>query len=340
MKGSAGASDGQTTPGPKGAILLSPNVAKRHAIEIARLAPDRAIVELSPNGSREPVEEVEIAFFSGDCYPDRAPDFIRAAISAPNLRWLHTFSAGVDHEIFHRLLDQGVRVSHSSGANAIAVAHHAVARLMALARDLPGRIADQRAHRWARRISRDLEGATLGVLGLGPIGLEVARIGQALHMEVIGLRRKARGDEPCETWGFERLPELLAISDYLVLALPLTRETRGLLDGASLARMKPEAALINVGRGGVVDETSLVRALRDGTLRAAALDVFEVEPLPDSSPLWDLPNVIVTPHCGGFTATSHRHAEEVFLENLGRYIRGGALENEIFSFVNEADRDA
>ncbi|HEB89248.1 MAG TPA: D-2-hydroxyacid dehydrogenase [Deltaproteobacteria bacterium] len=323
----------------RGSILLSRGFVERHASELSKRAPGRPFVELADDGLRGSLDDVEIAFFSGDCYPERAPDFMRAALSASNLRWLHTFSAGVDDAIFRRLLEQGVRVSHSSGANAVAVAHCAVASLLALARDLPGRIADQRAHRWTRQRARDLEGATLGILGLGPIGLEVARIGRSLRMQVIGLRRKARGDEPCETWTLERLHDLLAIADYVVAALPLTPETTRLLDGACFARMKPDAALINVGRGGVVDEAALVRALRDGVIRAAALDVFEVEPLPEDSPLWDLPNVIVTPHGGGFTLMSHRHAGEIFLENLGRYVRGDSLLNEVSAGAKGVEAD-
>jgi len=313
----------------RGAILVSDLIAERHAKELAAIAPERSIVSLTPEGLRGPIEEIEIAFFSGDCFPDRAAPFMGAAYAAKQLRWLHSFSAGVDSPAFTNLVRRGIRVSHSSGANAVAVAHCAMSGLMALSRELPTRLEDQRAHQWERRLSRDLEGNTLAVLGLGPIGLEVGRIGEALRMKVIGLRRRARGDEPFETWGFDRLDDLLRIADYIVLALPLTPETHHLFDDARLDKLKPEAAIINVGRGELFDESALIRALTSGKVRAAALDVFEEEPLPESSPLWDLPNVIVTPHCGGYTEASHRHAVDHFFENLAKYEAGEDLHNEM-----------
>jgi len=308
---------------------VSHRIARDYAKELAALAPERRLVPLPADGPSNPEEEIEIAFFSADCYPDRSADFFRTAYAAKNLRWLHSFSAGVDSPAFQKLRQRGVRVSHSSGANAVAVAHCAMSGLMALARELPQRLEDQRAHRWPQRIARDLVGTKLGVLGLGPIGLEVGRIGLALRMKVIGLRRKTRGDELFETWEFDRLEELLRLSDYLVLALPLAPETRHLIDKDRLTQMKPEAALINVGRGELVDEEALTQALTSRRLRAAALDVFEEEPLPESSPLWDLSNVIVTPHCGGDTETSHQNAIDHFLKNLARYEANDALRNEM-----------
>lgn len=312
-----------------GAIFVSEGVAQRHAGRIASLAPRRPIALLGPDGPQGPFERVEIAFFSGDCYPDRAAMFAGAVFEAPGLRWLHSFSAGIDNPAFGALLDRGVRVSHSSGANAVAVAQAAVMSLLALARDMPNLLAAQRDHRWERRASRDLEGATLAILGLGAIGLEVARVATALRLRVIGMRRTPCGDEPCETWGFERLPELLGLADYLVLALPLTPETYRLLDEENLALLKPDAALVNVGRGELIDEKALITGLQKGALRGAALDVFEQEPLAETSPLWDLPGVIVTPHSAGLSPASHLHAEEIFLENLACYERNEPLLNEV-----------
>ena len=164
---------------------------------------------------------------------------------------------------------------------------------------------------------------------MGPIGLEVARLGAALRMRVIGVRRQPRGDEPCETWELARLPDLLARADYLVLALPLTDETRHVIDTRALARMKREAFLINVGRGGLVDEQALAAALTRGELAGAGLDVFEVEPLPETSPLWDHPNVIITPHSSGTSDGNLHRATEIFVDNLGRYVRGEPLRNEV-----------
>jgi phosphoglycerate dehydrogenase-like enzyme len=245
------------------------------------------------------------------------------------MRWLHTFSAGVDHPVFKGLLARGVRVTTSSGASASAVAQMAILFLLALSRGLPAHLAAQRERRWVPGQGEDLEGKVVGVVGLGPIGLEVAGLARALGMRVIGMRRRPAGDEPCETWPMARLGELLAIADYVVLALPLTPDTHHLLDGAALARMRPDARLVNVGRGELVDEAALAAALRDGRIAGAALDVLEEEPLPEASPLWGMPGVIVTPHVAASTPMAHHHAAELFVENLGRWVRGEALRNEV-----------
>jgi phosphoglycerate dehydrogenase-like enzyme len=159
--------------------------------------------------------------------------------------------------------------------------------------------------------------------------MEIARLASAFGMRVIGMRRRPVGDEPCETWPMGRLGELLALADYVVLALPLTPDTQRIMDARALARMRPGARLVNVGRGELVDETALAAALRDRRLAGAALDVFEREPLAETSQLWGLPGVIVTPHVAASTPITHHHAAEVFVENLGRWVRGQALRNEV-----------
>jgi phosphoglycerate dehydrogenase-like enzyme len=271
---------------------------------------------------------VEAAFFSGDFFPDRVREFALALRDARGLRWLHTFSAGVDHPWFQALRGQGIRITTSSGAHAVPIAQTVALYLLALSRGLPAWADAQRRRAWERHPLVDLQGLVLAVVGLGPIGLEVARLGKALGMEVIGVRRRPRGDEPCQTWPLERLDELLPRADAVVLALPLAPETRGLFDAARLARIKPGGWLVNVGRGDVLDEPALVEALRSGRLGGAGLDVFHQEPLPPESPLWALPNVIVTPHNSGDTPGNLARAREIFLDNLGRYARGEPLRNE------------
>jgi phosphoglycerate dehydrogenase-like enzyme len=201
--------------------------------------------------------------------------------------------------------------------------------LLALSRDLPGWMRDQDARRWNPRSVRDLQGMVLAVVGLGPIGLEVARLGGHFGMQVIGLRRRPRGDEPCETWGLERLHEALARADAVVLALPLAPETERIFDATAFGRMRRGALFVNVGRGELVDEPSLVDALQAGRIAGAGLDVFAEEPLPEGSPLWALPQVIVTPHSSGTNPGNHHRATQIFLDNLGRYVRGESLRNEV-----------
>ncbi len=288
----------------------------------------RVVVELD-GAVRGDAAAVEAAFFSGDVFPDRVRDFVLALRDSAGLRWLHSFSAGVDHPWFQALRARGVRLSTSSGAQAVPIAHTVLLYLLALARDF-GRWQDaQRRRAWEQHDFRDLQGLTLAVVGLGPIGLEVARLGTAFGMRVIGARRTPAGTEPCETWPLSRLDALLEVADAVVLALPLTDETRELFSAARLARMKRGAWLINVGRGALVDEPALVAALQSGALGGAGLDVFAVEPLPPESPLWSLPNVIVTPHNSGDTPSNLPRACEIFLDNLARYRRGEPLRNEV-----------
>jgi phosphoglycerate dehydrogenase-like enzyme len=271
---------------------------------------------------------VEAAFFSGDLFPDRVREFALALRDAKALRWLHTFSAGVDHPWFQALRGQGIRITTSSGAHAVPIAQTVALYLLALSRGMQTFADAQRRRAWERHALVDLQGLVLAVVGLGPIGLEVARLGAALGMQVVGVRRRPRGDEPCETWPLERLDELLPRADAVVLALPLAPETKGLFDAARLARVKAGAWFVNVGRGDLVDEPALVEALRSGRLGGAGLDVFHSEPLPPESPLWSLPNVIVTPHNAGDTPGNLVRACEIFLDNLGRYARGEPLRNE------------
>jgi phosphoglycerate dehydrogenase-like enzyme len=313
-----------------GAILVSDFIEERYATALDGVAPGVPRVVLHAGGRLEgDAGAVEVVFFSGDCYPERAAEFMSVALGLGAMRWLHTFSAGVDHPVFKGLLARGVRVTTSSGASARAVAQMAILFMLAQARGLPAHVAAQRERRWAPAQGEDLEGKVAAVVGLGPIGVEIARLAQALGMRVIGLRRRPVGDEPCETWPMARLSELLALAEYVILALPLTAETLHLLDAAAIACMRPEARLVNVGRGELVDEAALAVALREGRIAGAALDVFEAEPLPDSSPLWELPGVLVTPHVAAATPTTHHHAAELFVENLGRWLRGRPLRNEV-----------
>lgn len=314
----------------QGALLVSSWVEQRHAAALDAAAPGLPRVVLEPDGTpRGDVAAVELAYFSGDLYPDHVRGFVLALRDAPRLRWLHTFSAGVDHPWFQALRARGIRLTTSSGAHAVPIAQTVLLYLLALSRDLPRWLDAQRRRAWEPHSFADLQGLVLGVVGLGPIGLEVARLGAAFGMRVVGARRTPRGDEPCETWPLARLDELLALADALVLALPLTDDTRHLLDAARLARMKRGAWLVNVGRGALVEEPALVDALREGRLGGAGLDVFETEPLPPESPLWSLPNVLVTPHSSGDTPGNRERATAIFLENLGRFARGEPLRNEV-----------
>ncbi len=314
---------------PAPAVLLSDHVAARIGARLAHVLPGHDRVVLHPERVEGDPTAIEIAYFSGDLYPERVRQFALALREAGSLRWLHTFSAGVDHPWFQRLHEDGARITTSSGASAVPIAHTVLLYALALSRDLPGWLEAQRGRRWEPRSIHDLQGKAVGIFGMGPIGLEVARLAQAFRMQPIGLRRKPRGDEPCETWGWDRRDELLALADLLVLALPLSEETHHVIDARALALMKPDAILVNVGRGALVDEAALAASLAAGRLGGAGLDVFEQEPLPDESPLWRLPGVIVTPHSSGTNPGNYERASELFLENAALYARGESLRNEL-----------
>jgi phosphoglycerate dehydrogenase-like enzyme len=271
---------------------------------------------------------VDAAFLSADAYPARVAHLMGAAVRAPNLRWLHTSSAGIDHPVFGELRDRGVRITTSSGAAAAPIARTVMLYLLGLSRDIRGLLRDQAAHAWAPRLFEDLEGQTIGVVGMGPIARHVIRMAAALGMRPIGMRRAVVGDEPCETWSLDRLAELAAVADALVVALPLTDDTRGIVSPTVIAAMRPTAVFVNVGRGELVDEPALIDALSSGRLGGAGLDVFVTEPLPADSRFWDLPNVILTPHSSALTRASFEGAVDIFVANLARYTRGEPLHNE------------
>lgn len=313
-----------------GSILVSDFVETHHGADLAAAAPSMPRAVLRAGGGLAGDEsDIEIAYFSGDLFPDRAAEFWRPVLRLEKLRWIHSYSAGVDHWVFQKMLEKGVRLTTSSGASAVPIAHTVMLYLLALSRDLRRFLEAQARHAWEPRSIQDLSGRILGVVGLGPIGLEVAKLGNAFGMRVIGMRREARGDEPCETWPLSRLDELLASVDDLVLALPLTAETRHLIDARALARLKPTSRVINVGRGELIEEGALAAALAEGRLAGAGLDVFELEPLPPESPLWDLRNTIVTPHSAGTNPGNDERATALFLDNLRRWQRGTALLNEV-----------
>ncbi len=253
------------------------------------------------------------------------PDAVLAR--AGRLRWVHSTAAGVDN-LLPKLWGRDVLLTNSRGIHAIPVAEHVLACLLVFARNLHVALRHQLHRRWQPEPGGELWGATVGILGLGAIGQEVARRCRAFGARVVGLRRTPSPvPEVEEVYGPEELEAVLRASQYVVLALPLTPQTRRLIGARELGWMRPEAVLVNVGRGALVDEEALVEALRSGRIRGAALDVFETEPLPPTHPLWELPNVLVTPHVAGNSPRYMDRAIPLFCENLRRYLRGEELRN-------------
>jgi phosphoglycerate dehydrogenase-like enzyme len=258
--------------------------------------------------------------------------------AARRLKWFHTPFAGVDELLHPALVQSEVRLTCSRGVSSAALADHALAMLLALTRGLGPAIRDAASGIWNRErffegdpMPRELDGRVLGILGFGSIGREVARRARAFGMRVHALKRNRTMEEELadRLFGPAELEEFLASSDAVVVALPLTRATEGILDEQALGWMKPGALIVNVARGRLIREGPLARALESGRLAGAGLDVFEEEPLPATSPLTRLPNVIVTPHVGGLQPHYLDRATSLFIVNLGRYLKGEALLHEV-----------
>ena len=278
---------------------------------------------------------VQLAFFSGDVFPIFSRQFFSAVRKAPGLKWLHVFNVGVDHPVFTEMLERGVRLTTSSGSTAEPIAQTAITALLMLARNFPHWMRAQREHRWhplpRSEFPRDLGGQTAVIVGLGGIGRAIAHLARPLGLTVIGVRRSARtADDPVdELYPPQRLSEILHRADWLILACPLTEETRNLIDANALRALPRGAHLVNVARGEIVDENALIEALRSQHLAGAYLDVFRCEPLPAESPLWDLPNVLVTPHNSAAASGNDQRVYDIFAENLARWTRGAGLVNEV-----------
>jgi phosphoglycerate dehydrogenase-like enzyme len=268
--------------------------------------------------------------------PGDSPEGLaRAVRCAPGLRWVQATSAGAGEQVGAAGLSleelERVTVTSAAGVHARPLAEFALLGLLAFTKDLPRLLADQHAHRWGHYPVGELSGRTLLIVGLGQIGEEVARLAAAVGMRVIGVNRSGRTDSPDvhEVGRTSALDDYLPQADAIVISAPLTAETRGLIDAAAMALMKEGAVLVNVGRGGVVDEPAMIEALRSGRLAGAALEVFAREPLPADSPLWDLPNVLLSPHTAGLSVREDERIVSLFVENLGRYLRGEPLRNRV-----------
>ena len=256
-------------------------------------------------------------------------------LAARALRWVHCPSAAVHQFMFAEFVASKVALTNGSEVHAPAVAEHVMAMMFALARRIPESVRYQHEHAWGqgpiwneRRASFELAGCTLGLVGLGSIGRNVAQRAAAMGMRVIAVREhpeKPRPEFVEEVLPTSRLNDMLSSADYVVLSPPITPATKGMIGREQLAAMKPDAYLLNVGRGPLIDEAALIETLRAHKIAGAALDVFDKEPLPADSPFWDLDNLLITPHTGGFTEKMWERQYSFFAENLRRYLNAEPL---------------
>ena len=250
---------------------------------------------------------------------------------APRLRWIQFTSAGVD-QLWKPFLDSGkITVTSAKGIHGIPLSEFVLGCMLAFAKGLPRLIQQQQEHDYQKFVVEELHEKTVVLVGVGEIGSAVARVAKQLGMYVIGLRRR-EGTEGLsadfdEAFSFGNMASNLAKADFVVASLPATVKTHHIIEENFFRTMKPSATFINIGRGTTVDEAALVQALQEGWIQAAALDVYEREPLPSDSPLWDMPNVLVSPHIGAETTHYMERMTEILCDNLKRYAAGRSLRN-------------
>jgi D-2-hydroxyacid dehydrogenase (NADP+) len=293
--------------------------------QVRAAAPDMQMVVTNERAEIERVlDEVEIVagWFPHDLLPQ-----------ARRLRWLQEWGAGVDWLLRHpEAAELDFTLTNASGVHAIQISEQIIGYLLAFARQLPQAVRAQERRTWRsakREQVFELAGKTMLLIGVGAIGERTAVIAAALGMRVLGIRRNPAGELPgvAAMYGPDRLLDLLPEADCVVLTIPLSHETQGMIGERELRAMKPTSHLINIGRGGTIQEPALIQALREGWIAGAGLDVFEQEPLPDTSPLWELDNVIITAHYAGMSPAYDERALAIFLDNLERYRAGQPLRN-------------
>ena len=335
--------------GPNGApraIAISPIFSARiRAQDLERIqpvAPGSRIVNLSVEGLADgPVDDVEVLLRGWLV----AEAFDRLLARAPNLTWVHSATSGVERALTPAALARDVLVTNARGVFSRPIAEHVLLMILAISRHLPELLELQHERTWQPLEGRELRELTIGIVGYGSLGRSVASLASAFGARVIAMRRRpeagdsgaSRPDDDGEVFPFEPrldrvvgpdgLHELLAESDVVVLAAPLTPETEGMIDEAAIGAMKRDAWLVNVARGRLIDDTAVIRALRENRIGGAALDTFRDEPLPQSSPYWELSNVILTPHTAWSSARVLDRSIDLFCDNLVRFSRGETLRN-------------
>jgi phosphoglycerate dehydrogenase-like enzyme len=293
--------------------------------------PQLKVLQL-PNYDRVPEEIADTDVFIG--WFLRPEQFV----AAQKLKWIHSPAAAVHQLMFPEVVRSSVLVTNSTGVHGPVVAEHAITVLLALAKRLPQAMRYQAKKKWSqeqlwqeRPRPREVDGATVAVIGMGVIGSEFTRRAKALGMKVLAVREnpgKGTGGAD-EVFGSAQIDDVLPRADYVLLCTPVTPATTHIMNRARIKRMKPDAHLINVARGTLVDEPDLLEALRNRTIAGAALDVFEEEPLPEQSPFWELDNVLITPHTAAVTERLWERHFQLIVENLNRFMAGKPLLYEV-----------
>jgi phosphoglycerate dehydrogenase-like enzyme len=286
----------------------------------------------SPGTFRTPEQEARFLEMLGQAevlFDFDRPHLRDLSTVAPRVRWVQSTSAGIGQMVKRVGLDKaGIVITTSSGVHARPLADFCLMAMLMFSKDYLRMEREKKAKHWERYCGEELTGKTLAIVGLGRVGQEVARHGKKMDMRVVGMRRSntpvAGVDKMFDR---DQLRDVLAETDFLVLVAPHTPETEGMIGADEIAAMKRGAVLINIGRAQLVDEPALIRALNEGHLAGAALDVFNPEPPPDDSPFWDMPNVIISPHSASTVTQENARITEIFCDNLQRYLSGRSLRN-------------
>lgn len=284
---------------------------------------ESSIIEQQPN----------VIFVS---HPSARDPLIQLLNKFPSVEWVHTRSAGVDFIASDALFASHVQLTNAKGMFSSTLAEYCMMACSYFAKDLPRLMRQKEAIHWEQYPVRELRGSTLGIVGYGDIGRACAKLAKAYGMKVLGLKRdissfRKEDDPHCDAmYGMDGLHELMSLSDYILISTPLTNQTRGLISREAISKCKSSAVIINVGRGPIIDEDALIEALQKGVIHGAALDVMTVEPLPKDSLLWQLDNVLLSPHNMDMTLTFMKESTDFFIrENLPRFVRGNQLLNPV-----------
>ena len=307
-------------------FLVYPAISDEELAQLQSVAGDTDII----HAQDEATARAHIAEVDG-MYGKITPELLA---QAQKLRWVQAPVAGVEKYLFAELVNSNITVTNMAGIYSDQIADHAIMFLLMFARGMHIYFRRQLARNWQMGVPLiHASDQTLGVVGLGGIGNEVARRGHALGMRVLAVdaKRTDKPDHVAELWGIDKLDEMLAQADFVILCVPHTPETEKLFTMPRLQRMKPNAYLINISRGVVVDLADLTTALQNGVIAGAALDVFEIEPLPADHPLWGMENVLITPHMASNLDSPHIPARRIGVvrENLRRFVNGEPLQNVI-----------
>ncbi|WP_371069215.1 D-2-hydroxyacid dehydrogenase [Sediminibacillus sp. JSM 1682029] len=302
-------------------LVIAQNIEKELQGQVKNIVPDwEVIVGKDQETWQKHVQSAEII-------AGWKKDMSAALNAASSLRWVQSWSAGVDSHPLEAFAERSIALTSANGVHAYPISETIFAMMLSLTRKIHAYVRNQQSKTWAHEhLKLELHRKTAGIIGMGAIGKETAKIAKAFGMKVIGVRHSQKPEEFVdEMVTTERLNEVLPSCDYVIVTVPLTSETHHLFGEKQFHTMKSSSFFINIGRGEVVDESALVEALQTEKIAGAGLDVFEKEPLPEDSPLWELDNVILTPHSAG--STEHydkRLIEDIFIPNLKQYLKGEA----------------